>query len=175
MIHCSPPVLGFAAFSGTGKTTLLRQLIPLLQAESLKIGVIKHSHHDFEIDKPGKDSYELRRSGASPVLLVSKYRRAIVEEFHNGDEVQLADQVTALSVTKLDLILVEGFRHEAFPKIELHRPALGKPLLQPDDPWIIAVASDRPIPTPPNCPCLDLNAAESIVEFILDQFLSRIP
>ncbi|TPQ28686.1 molybdopterin-guanine dinucleotide biosynthesis protein B [Methylomonas koyamae] len=172
MTHCAPPVLGFAAYSGTGKTTLLTKLIPLLKAKSLQIGLIKHSHHDFEIDKPGKDSYELRKSGANPVLLVSKYRRAIVEELPQ-DEVKLTDQLASLSGVELDLILVEGFRHEAFPKIELHRPTLGKPLLQPSDPWIIAVASDSPLATPPDCPWLDLNDTDSIADFILYQFLSR--
>lgn len=168
-----PPVLGFAAFSGTGKTTLLAKLIPLLKAKTLKVGVIKHSHHDFEIDKPGKDSFELRQAGASPVLLVSKYRRAIIEELPRTAEVKLADQLAALSGVALDLVLVEGFRDEAFPKIELHRPALGKPLLYPNDPCIIAIASDRPLPTPPDRPCLDLNDPETIADFILHSFLSQ--
>ncbi|ANE55575.1 molybdopterin-guanine dinucleotide biosynthesis protein B [Methylomonas sp. DH-1] len=168
-----PPVLGFAAFSGTGKTTLLAKLIPLLKAHALRIGVIKHSHHDFEIDKPGKDSFELRKAGASPVLLVSQYRRAIVEELSPTADVKLADQLAALSGIQLDLVLVEGFRDETFPKIELHRPALGKPLLYPHDPWIIAVASDRPLPTPPDRPCLDLNDPKAIADFILHPFLSH--
>ncbi|MCQ8182340.1 molybdopterin-guanine dinucleotide biosynthesis protein B [Methylomonas sp. SURF-1] len=173
MLHSSPPVLGFAAFSGTGKTTLLTKLIPLLRAKALRIGVIKHSHHDFEIDQPGKDSFELRKAGASPVLLVSKYRRAIVEELPQTAEVKLADQLAVLSGAELDLVLVEGFRDEAFPKIELHRPALSKPLLYPNDHCIIAIACDRPLPTSPELPCLDLNDPGAIANFILYSFLSH--
>ena len=162
-----PPILGFAAFSGTGKTTLLTQLIPLLKRHQLRIGLIKHSHHCFEIDQPGKDSYRLRIAGAATVLLTSPYRRAIVSELDGTQEPRLADQLDAIAHTRPDLILVEGFRSERFPKIELHRSALKKPLLYPEDHDIIAVASDNPLTLPPALVALDLNNPGMITEFIL--------
>ena len=169
MITNSPPILGFAAFSGTGKTSLLTQLIPLLKQRGLRLGVIKHSHHDFEIDQPGKDSFKLRSAGATSVMLVSQYRRAVITEFNPPQANQLSDQLAAFPSDNLDLILVEGFRDEAFAKIELHRPSLGKPLLSPNDPNIIAIASDELLTnTPANLPCLDLNQPQAIADFILD-------
>lgn len=168
-----PPVLGFAAASGTGKTSLLTKLIPLLNAQHLHVGVIKHSHHDFEIDQPGKDSFQLRQAGASPVMLVSPFRRAIISELTPGPGICLADQLAAFPKSGLDLILVEGFRHETFPKIELCRPSLGKPLLYPNDPSIIAIASDQALSTPPDLPCLALNDPQAIATFIMTIFLSR--
>lgn len=167
----SPPVLGFAAFSGTGKTSLLTRLIPLLKNQGLRIGVIKHSHHDFEIDHPGKDSFRLRAAGATPVMLVSPYRRAVVTEFSPPREIKLQEQLDAFPRDTLDLILVEGFRDEAYPKIELHRPSLGKPLLYPSDANIIAIASDEPLTTAEQPPCLDLNDPSAIAHFILHEFL----
>lgn len=167
-----PPVLGFAAPSGTGKTSLLTKLIPILKDQGLRIGIIKHSHHDFEIDQPGKDSYRLRKAGASPVMLVSPYRCALISELPADREINLADQLAAFPYDELDLILVEGFRHEIFPKIELHRPSLGKPLLYPDDHAIIAIASDQALSTPAALPCLDLNNPHAIADFILHTFLS---
>ncbi len=166
-----PPLLGFAAFSGTGKTTLLTQLIPELKQAGLKVAVIKHAHHSFDLDQPGKDSYKLRQAGASPVMVVSSLRRAIVYEYAS-QEVRLAEQLPFLVTQGLDLILVEGFKHEpTLPKIELHRKALGKPLLFPYDPSIIAVASDVKFSCP--LPLLDLNQPQEIFEFILHDFLSR--
>lgn len=167
------PLLGFAAFSGTGKTTLLTQLIPRVTVRGLRVGLIKHSHHDFEIDYPGKDSYELRRAGASPVMLSSSHRRAVITELPEVREPALDDELRHFDQTGLDLILVEGFKHERFPKIELHRPALGRPLLFPDDDTIIAIASDAPLPVEPAIPRLDLNDPERIAHFILDDFLAH--
>lgn len=169
-----PQILGFAAYSGTGKTTLLTQLIPLLRQRGLRIGVIKHSHHDFEIDYPGKDSYQLRHAGATPVMIVSPYRRALISEFNPQQETSLAEQLTAFPCDGIDLILVEGFRHEAFAKIELHRPSLGKPLLYPQDHSIIAVASDQQLPNM-NLPCLDLNHPTVIADFIYHRFFESLP
>lgn len=169
MPNDTPPVLGFAAFSGTGKTQLLAHLIPRLKSQGLNIGVIKHSHHDFEIDHPGKDSFRLRAAGATQVMLVSPYRRAVITEFTPPREINLSDQIAAFPFDGLDLILVEGFRDEAYPKIELHRPSLGKPLLYPNDPNIIAIASDQPLST--DLPCLNLNAPDAIARYILDHFL----
>jgi molybdopterin-guanine dinucleotide biosynthesis protein B len=166
-----PKVLGFAAYSGTGKTTLLTGLIPMLKDTGLRIGVIKYSHHDFEIDQPGKDSFKLRKAGATPLMLVSPYRRVLIDEFPAPCEIILAEQIQAFAASHTDLILVEGFREQAFPKIELHRPSLGKPLLYPNDSGIIAIASDQPLATPPHLPCLDLNDRQAICQFIIRQFL----
>lgn len=168
-----PPVLGFAAWSGTGKTTLLIKLIPLLKAHGLRIGLIKKSHHDFEIDYPGKDSYELRKAGASPVMVSSSHRRAVITEHTEIHDPTLTEELTHLETDELDLVLVEGFKKESFPKIELHRPALGKPLMFPYDTSIIAVASDAELALPPTLPRLDLNRPESVSQFIIDRFLEH--
>ena len=167
MLKSPTPVLGFAAFSGTGKTTLLTQLIPLLKQAGIRPGVIKHSHHNFEIDKPGKDSYQLREAGATPVMLVSAYRRAMITDFSHIQEPELQDQLDVFDHSCIDLILVEGFKAEKFPKIELHRPSLNKPLLYPDDDSIIAVASDEKLSLPENITPLDMNDTQQILEFIL--------
>ena len=141
------PLLGLAAYSGTGKTTLLEQLIPLLIKQKLNIALVKHSHHDIEMDKPGKDSYRLRKAGASQVVLGSPQRTIIFKENIQQKEPRLIEQLNCLDINELDLVLVEGFRHEKFAKIELHRPSLGKSLLYPNDQNIIAIASDLPIST----------------------------
>ncbi|HEY8158372.1 MAG TPA: molybdopterin-guanine dinucleotide biosynthesis protein B [Methylobacter sp.] len=166
MQNAQIPVLGFVAASGTGKTTLLTELIPLLKQDGLRIGLIKHSHHDFEIDQPGKDSFRLRKAGASPVMLVSRYRRAIITELTPEQEPRLDDQLKQLDQSELDLILVEGFRTEQFPKIELHRSSLEKPLLYPKDPDIIAIATDTALDTPDYLTQLELNQPEMIAAFI---------
>ncbi len=161
------PVLGFAAFSGTGKTTLLTRLIPLLKHRGLCLGLIKHSHHNFEIDQPGKDSHRLRTAGADTVLLVSRQRRAIITEFASPGEPRLDEQLRQLDQSALDLILVEGFKSENFPKIEIHRPALHKPLLYPHDPSVIAIASDQQLDLPVHLTALDLNQPDNIAEFVM--------
>ena len=171
MQHAHIPLLGFAAFSGTGKTTLLTQIIPILKHQGLRIGLIKHSHHNFQIDQPGKDSYRLREAGASPVMLVSTHRRAIITDITPAQEPRLADQLKHFDQSELDLILVEGFKAEPFPKIELHRPSLNKPLLYPNDPNIIAIASDCPLQTPDTLTQLDLNQQDMIAAFIFNQFM----
>lgn len=182
MKNAQIPILGFAAYSGTGKTTLLSQLIPLLQNASLRVGLIKHSHHNFEIDKPQKDSYVLRKAGASPVMLVSSHRRAVITEFSDIMEPRLDNQLKAFDQTGLDLILVEGFKTEKFPKIELHRPSLKHPLLFPADPSVIALAIDECIKPPSNFinilksqytvpALLNINQPIEVADFILNDFL----
>jgi molybdopterin-guanine dinucleotide biosynthesis protein B len=161
-----PPVLGFAAYSGSGKTTLLSALLPMLAERGLRVGVIKHSHHDFEIDQPGKDSYRLRKAGARQMLIASPLRSALIEENPAPREPQLAGLLNRLDRDNLDLILVEGFRQARFPKIEIHRAATGKPFLHPDDPSIIAIASDAPLDTA--LPRLDLNQPRDVLAYILD-------
>jgi molybdopterin-guanine dinucleotide biosynthesis protein B len=160
------PVLGFAAFSGTGKTTLLKQLIPLLAAQGVRVGVVKHAHHNFDIDKPGKDSYELRHAGARQMLVASSRRWALMVENDTPGDPELDTLVRRLDHDSIDLVLVEGFKHVAFTRIELHRPVLGHPLLHPDDSSIIAVAADAPVDNG-DLPLLDLNDAAAISRFIL--------
>ena len=134
-------IIGFCAYSGTGKTTLLKQLIPRLKQKGLRIGVIKHAHHSFDTDQPGKDSYELRKSGAKQMLISSNKRWALITEHFAGEsEPGLNDLLKELDLDKLDLVLVEGFKSENFPKIELHRSVLGKDFIYPAD--VIAFASD---------------------------------
>jgi molybdopterin-guanine dinucleotide biosynthesis protein B len=169
LIAGSAPVLGFAAFSGTGKTTLLVKLLPVLRAHGLEVGLIKHAHHSFEVDVPGKDSFELRKAGANPVLVASRARWALMGENIGEEEPGLAQLLLRLDRTPLDLVLVEGFKHERFPKIELHRPALGHPLLYPDDSSIFAIATDQPLPEPPPIPALNLNVVDDIAAFILER------
>lgn len=162
-----PPVLGFAAFSGTGKTSLLETLLPMLRERDLRVGIIKHSHHDFDIDQAGKDSFRLRKAGAQQMLIASGFRTVVIEEQHPRQEPRLEALLLKLDRNKLDLILVEGFRHERFPKIELHRRTLGKPFLHRRDSSIIALASDAPY-AGTALPQLDLNQPCQILSFILD-------
>jgi len=167
------PVLGFAARSGTGKTTLLTYVIPRLKTAGLRIGLIKNTHHDVDIDKPGKDSYRLRKAGGTPVVLVSTHRRAVITEIESDDEPLLSDQLSVFSKLTTDLIVVEGFKHESFPKIELHRKELSMPFLFPSDPSIIAVASNT---SNINCklPILDINNPEQVANFIMNDFVNKI-
>ena len=174
MQHAYIPMLGFAAYSGTGKTTLLTQTIPILKRHGLRIGLIKHSHHNFQIDQPGKDSFRLREAGASPVMLVSTHRRAIITEITPEREPRLEEELKLFDQSELDLILVEGFKAEQFPKIELHRPSLNKPLLYPNDPNIIAIASDCTLKTPDYLTQLDINQPDMIAAFILNQLMRHL-
>jgi molybdopterin-guanine dinucleotide biosynthesis adapter protein len=162
------PILGIAAYSGTGKTTLLRQILPQLRARGLRVAVIKHAHHSFDTDVPGKDSYELRKAGATQMLVASRHRWALVSETGDGAEPRLEALLDRLDYQNIDLILVEGFKTEHFPKIELHRPSLGQPLLYQLDRSIIAIATDAPLPATPPIPVLDLRQPEEITEFIVE-------
>lgn len=166
MTAFAKPVLGFAAWSGTGKTSLLVKLLPLLKRRDIRVAMIKHAHHDFDIDQPGKDSYELRRAGADQVLIASSRRRALITETPVDVDPDLRELVASLDLGDTDLVLVEGFRHVSFPKIELHRPAMRKELLYPHDHSIIAVASDRPVDTGA-LPLLDINRPAVVIEFML--------
>ena len=168
MFEAPLPVIGFAAYSGTGKTTLLKQLIPYLREQGLRPGVIKHAHHQVEFDVPGKDSYVLRKAGAGQVLLASANRWALMGEEPGVREPELAELLGRMDLNALDLVLVEGFRHIRFPKIELHRPSLGKPLLCETDSSIIAVASDASLNQPPALPLLDLNDIPAVGVFVLE-------
>ncbi len=159
------PVLGFAAYSGTGKTSLLVKLIPLMKLQGLSVATIKQTHHDFEIDKPGKDSYALRKAGAAQVLIASEKRCALITEYEKPVESDLVELVNKLDLENIDLVLVEGFKNRSFPKIELHRAAAGHKLIFPEDGNVIAVASDENLDTG-GLPLLDLNVTEEVAGFI---------
>jgi molybdopterin-guanine dinucleotide biosynthesis protein B len=165
MLNFSKPVLGFAAYSGTGKTSLLVKLLPLMKLQGLRIAMIKHAHHDFDIDKPGKDSFELRKAGVDQMLIASDKRFALMTEYENQAEPDLSELIKQLDLDNIDLVLVEGFRHLSFSKIELHRPSLGKKLIFPDDESVVAVASDEDLDTG-DLPLLNLNATEEVAGFI---------
>lgn len=173
-MNTSPvPLLGFAAWSGSGKTTLLTRLIPLLRERGIRIALIKHAHHNFDIDHPGKDSYELRRAGAEQVLVASSRRMALMLENPVGQDQEptLEGMVAQLNPQRADLILVEGFKHQRFPKIEIHRPTLGKPLLCVEDTSVIAVATDTPAVIPTGHRVLPLNDPTAIATYIVTDFL----
>ncbi|MFQ6023013.1 MAG: molybdopterin-guanine dinucleotide biosynthesis protein B [Acidiferrobacterales bacterium] len=163
------PILGLAAFSNVGKTTLLAKLLPLLKGQGLRVGAVKHAPHGFDIDRPGKDSYELREAGAAQILIGSQQRWALMTETDGQEVLRLDELLRHLDQDSLDCVLVEGFKHESFPKIEVHRPSLGHPLLCVEDRSIIAVASDGPLSKETHLPLLDLNNPSEIVEFICER------
>jgi molybdopterin-guanine dinucleotide biosynthesis adapter protein len=157
-------IFGLAGWSGSGKTTLLAALIPELAARGLTVSTIKHAHHEFDIDRPGKDSWRHRQAGAREVMVASSRRWALMHELRDAPEPPFEDLVARMS--PVDLLLVEGWKWHAHPKLEVHRPSLGKPLLHPEDPHIVAIASDEPIAAP--IPLLPLTDASTIADFILD-------
>ncbi|SCC33726.1 molybdopterin-guanine dinucleotide biosynthesis protein B [Kosakonia oryzendophytica] len=160
------PLLAIAAWSGTGKTTLLKKLIPALCAHGIRPGLIKHTHHDMDVDKPGKDSYELRKAGAAQTLVASSQRWALMTETPDDSELDLAYLVSRMDALTLDVVLVEGFKHEAVAKLLLWRQNCGHSLQELIlDEHVIAVVSDESLEI--NVPVLDLNNIEQIVDFIL--------
>jgi len=174
MIKSSIPLLGFAAYSGTGKTTLLCKLIPILKSKGIRIGVVKHAHHHFDIDHPKKDSYELRQAGANKIVVASRKRTAIIiEHAENKAEPTLAEVLNDISTKGLDLILVEGFKLAELPKIELHRKALDKPYLYPNDHNIIAIAIDHELDDKNAPERLDINQPQQIADYIEAMVLGK--
>ncbi|EGR2719911.1 bifunctional molybdopterin-guanine dinucleotide biosynthesis adaptor protein MobB/molybdopterin molybdotransferase MoeA [Vibrio parahaemolyticus] len=159
------PILGFAAYSGTGKTTLLEALLPKLTKAGLRIGMLKHAHHNFDVDKPGKDSYRLRKAGASQMLIASRNRFALMTETPEA-EAEFEYLLTRFDEDKLDVVLVEGCKNIAFPKIELHREEVGKPWLYPHDENIIAIASDS-AELDSELPQMNINDLDAIAQFVL--------
>ncbi|EGQ8408120.1 bifunctional molybdopterin-guanine dinucleotide biosynthesis adaptor protein MobB/molybdopterin molybdotransferase MoeA [Vibrio parahaemolyticus] len=159
------PILGFAAYSGTGKTTLLEALLPKLTEAGLRIGMLKHAHHNFDVDKPGKDSYRLRKAGASQMLIASRNRYALMTETPEA-EAEFEYLLTRFDEDKLDVVLVEGCKNIAFPKIELHREEVGKPWLYPHDDNIIAIASDT-AELDSELPQMNINDLDAIAQFVL--------
>ncbi len=156
-------VIGFAGWSGSGKTTLVEQVIGQLEARGLAVSLIKHAHHEFDIDYPGKDSWRHRHAGCREVLVTSAKRWSLMHELRGRPELRLDEALSQLS--PCDVVLVEGFKREPIAKIEIYRAALGKPQLFPDDPHVIAVASDGPVDTV--LPQLDLNQPAAIADFIV--------
>ena len=161
-------VFGIAGYSGSGKTTMLEALIPFFVARGLRVTLIKHTHHDFDIDKPGKDSWRLREAGCTEVMLLSNRRWALMHEMRGAAEPTLDEQLVLLS--PCDLVLIEGYKNAPYPKVEVHRAANQKPLLLASAPdHIVAVASDTAIALPPgiNLPLFDLSDREGVANFIL--------
>lgn len=155
-------VFGIAGYSGSGKTTLLEKVIPLLIDRSLRVSVVKHAHHAFDVDQPGKDSYRHRAAGASEVLISSGARWVLMHELRDQAEPELPALLARMS--DCDLVLVEGFKRQPIPKIEIHRAAANTPLLYPEDPMIVAIASDRTLQTA--LPVFRLDDYAAIADYI---------
>jgi molybdopterin-guanine dinucleotide biosynthesis protein B len=157
-------VIGIAGWSGSGKTTLVTRLIPALVGRGLQVSSMKHAHIHFDVDKPGKDSYEHRQAGATEVLVTSPNRWALMHELRGAPEAGMQDMIARM--TPVDLLLVEGFKHENHDKLEVYRRAVGKPLLAPEDPNVVAVASDAPVPEV-SVPVINLNDVDAVADFII--------
>lgn len=156
-------IFGFAGYSGSGKTTLIEKLIPLFTARGFSVSLIKHAHHTFDVDQPGKDSYRHRHAGCNEVLVTSSRRWALMHELRGAAEPPLAEHVKRIS--PCDLLLVEGFKHERIPKLEVYRSEVGEPLLHPHDKDIVAIASDRKLEAA--LPQFDLNDHNGIAAFVV--------
>jgi molybdopterin-guanine dinucleotide biosynthesis protein B len=156
-------VFGFAGWSGSGKTTLIEKLIPRFVDAGLRVSLIKHAHHTFDVDQPGKDSYRHRHAGAAEVLVTSSRRWVLMHELRGAAEPAFEEQLKHLS--PCDIVIVEGFKHAQIPKLEVWRRETGEPLLHPNDPLIVAVASDTRVDT--RLPVLNLNDDATIASFIL--------
>ncbi|WP_136246819.1 molybdopterin-guanine dinucleotide biosynthesis protein B [Halomonas borealis] len=161
------PLLGIAAWSGTGKTTLLERLLPALRERGLRVAVIKHAHHAFDVDQPGKDSHRLRQAGAEPILVASRARIALMMETPEREQADLAELVEMVRPQRPDLVLVEGFKAWPLPKLELYREALGQSLLAFEDAWVVAVASDGAPALPAGVAALDINDLEALADWVV--------
>ncbi|WP_258087108.1 molybdopterin-guanine dinucleotide biosynthesis protein MobB [Xenorhabdus bovienii] len=159
------PLLGITAYSGTGKTTLLKQIIPLLRQQHIRVGLIKHTHHNMDVDQPGKDSYELRKAGAAQTLVASQQRGALMTETPDLPELDLHYLASRFDADSLDLVLVEGFKEEAIAKIALYRHGLNIVFDQILDPQVIAIASNTPLAT--SLPQLNINQPQQVTAFIV--------
>jgi len=162
-------VVGFAGFSGSGKTTLVEQLIPALKLRGQRVSVVKHAHHSFDIDHPGKDTWRHREAGAFEVLAASPRRLVLMRELEAIAEHSVHDLLAQLR-SDVDWVLVEGFKQSDLPKVEVWRQANGKPLRFPEDPHIVAIATDHPdtLPVAARCTVLDLNVADDVAAWLVD-------
>jgi molybdopterin-guanine dinucleotide biosynthesis protein MobB len=168
------PIIGFSAYSGTGKTTLLTSIIPILKQRSYRVGMIKHAHHQFDIDHPGKDSYELRKAGADQMLIASSIRWALMVENSNSEsKPSLQKLIEQLDASSIDIILVEGFKAEQFPKIELHRSTVSSEYMYLTDKNIIAIALDGNEAVSDEIPQLDINNPHQVADFIIETILNK--
>ena len=156
-------IIGIAGFSGSGKTTLIEKVIPLLVAEGLRVSLVKHAHHEFDVDQPGKDSYRHRHAGATEVLVSSSARWALMHELRGAAEPSLEDQLKHLS--PCDVVIIEGYKSAQVPKIEVHRRASTAPLLHPEDPHVVAVVTDEELDT--RLPQIELDDAHAVARFIV--------
>ena len=156
-------IIGIAGYSGSGKTTLIEKVIPVLVREGLRVSLIKHAHHEFDVDQPGKDSYRHRHAGCAEVLISSSKRWALMHELRGAEEAGLPEQLKRLS--PCDLVIVEGYKSEPIPKVEVHRAAGHTPLLHPEDKQVVAVATDEPLDT--DLPQLNLDDPEAVARFII--------
>jgi molybdopterin-guanine dinucleotide biosynthesis protein B len=159
-------IFGLAGWSGAGKTTLIRRLIPRLAEGGLSVSTLKHAHHDFDVDQPGKDSWEHRQAGARQVLVASRIRWALMSELRDAPEPSLEDLLARLD--PVDLVLVEGYKRDAHPKLEVWRAANGKPPIFPDDPTVIALATDA-APPDATLPVLDLDDIGGIAKLVAER------
>jgi len=157
-------IIGLAGWSGSGKTTLITKLLPHLIARGQRVSTLKHAHHGFDLDQPGKDSFMHRTAGATEVVISSAKRFAVLHELRDEPEWDLPELLTKFA--PVDLVLVEGFKRDSFPKLEIHRAANGKPLIQPDDPHVVAIASDIPLPQA-KVPVVGLDDIEAIADVLL--------
>lgn len=157
-------IFGFAGWSGSGKTTLVKAVIPALISQGLKVSTIKHTHHNFDIDKPGKDSFEHRSAGAHEVVITGAARWALLHENRGEPEPDIEAMLARMS--PVDLVLIEGFKSYSHPKMEVYRPDVGKPMLCIDDPSIVAVASTIPLDV--NVPEIDLNDIDAVADFVIE-------
>jgi molybdopterin-guanine dinucleotide biosynthesis adapter protein len=157
-------VIGLAGWSGAGKTTLIVRLVPELVRRGISVSTMKHAHHGFDVDQPGKDSYRHREAGATEVLVASERRWALMHELRDHTEPSAAELMKRMS--PVDLLIVEGFKREGQDKLEIHRRETGKPLIYPEDPRVVAVLSDEPLPSCP-LPVLDIDDVGAIAEFVI--------
>lgn len=164
----NPPLLGITAFSGTGKTTLLTKLIPALFERGVRVSVIKHAHHEFDVDTPGKDSYRIRKAGAQQTIVASAKRWALMTETPESEHIDLEYLIKQLDTEKIDLIIVEGFKSLDIPKIILHRIETAKPIPTPGTKTLAIATDDFTVDL--DLPLLNINETNTIVEFICQHF-----
>ena len=170
----NPPmrIIGLAGWSGAGKTTLVAKLIPGILARGLRVSTLKHAHHAFDVDQPGKDSYQHRMAGATEVLVCSQNRFALMHELRGAPEPTLPELLAKLS--PVDLVIIEGYKRDPHPKLEVFRAVNGKPLIHPDDPHVVAIASDVPLPQA-RVPRVSLDDTEAIIDILLEHAAPLAP